>query len=109
MKLHKRKPIWVAVKDREIEIINHAFYDGHESGKEALEKCFYKYDMIDNYWAEDKSNFFIRITAPFFLLCYVLLFFIIAPIKFLFTGHFYFKNESKFVRFFEVWQKKIGI
>lgn len=55
----------------------------------------------------DKANFFIRLTAPFYLLYWVLLV-ITMPLKWLFTGTTYYQHDGKVLSLLRNWYKRLG-
>jgi hypothetical protein len=66
-----------------------------------------EYDIIE--WKKtEPTNFFSRLTTPFFFLTWGLLFFIICPIKFLFTGKFYLDYRGRTITFLRKWSEKVG-
>jgi hypothetical protein len=58
---------------------------------------------------KQSTNLFYRLSIPIYLLITLLHLIIIGPIKFIFTGKFYYKESNKFGKFMWNWYQKLGI
>ena len=54
-----------------------------------------------------KSNVFIRLTAPLYLLMFLILV-VCMPFKYIITGSVYYKWDSKALKFYRAWKEWLG-
>jgi len=67
-----------------------------------------EYDIVVYEGKNRSSSGLWRLTIPFYFLYHVIHILLVIPIKWLFTGSAYFKMESRFMKVYKYWTKRLN-
>ncbi len=77
-----------------------------EYALERIEQILDDYTIYIRERKKPKTNLFWRCSAPLYGVAALLVFCLVSPIKWLFTGKFYWRTEGMLVQFFESWKER---
>ena len=102
MKILNKRPLWIC--DKEILIKDIVRQCKTKNVEEVLNKELYNYVVFREYDRKQKKGVFARLLSPLYLLMFILIFFVICPIKYVFTGYYRISMKSKFGKIMYKWE-----